>query len=84
MGVRAVLPPSRLSTGASGREASIRNPQSAPIRLLESANCFRRSNLELRRPRKGFKTGSRSFRVVRSAPSPAKIPNLPTKAGLEG
>eukprot|EP00969_Alexandrium_andersonii_P165333 7306914-Alexandrium_andersonii.AAC.1 len=43
---------------------------------------FTRSNLELRGPRKDLNIGTRSSRGVRSAPSFAQIPNLPTTAGL--
>eukprot|EP00969_Alexandrium_andersonii_P167510 7405012-Alexandrium_andersonii.AAC.1 len=57
------------------------NPQST---LPKTQNRFKRSNLELRRPKNGLNIGPRSSRGARSAPFSAQIPNLPTKAGLEG
>eukprot|EP00969_Alexandrium_andersonii_P059019 2600277-Alexandrium_andersonii.AAC.1 len=63
-------------------KAAIRlNPQSA---MCKMQTCFRRSNLELRGPRKGLDIDSPSSREVRSARFFVQIPNLPAKAGLEG
>eukprot|EP00969_Alexandrium_andersonii_P063040 2776516-Alexandrium_andersonii.AAC.1 len=47
-------------------------------------NRLTNSNLELRGPRTGLEIGSRSSRKVRSAAFFAQVPNLLTKAGLEG
>eukprot|EP00969_Alexandrium_andersonii_P125567 5551239-Alexandrium_andersonii.AAC.1 len=47
-------------------------------------NRFTRSNLELPRPRNGLRIGPRTSRGVRSAPFLTEIPNLPTKASLDG
>eukprot|EP00969_Alexandrium_andersonii_P307673 13600583-Alexandrium_andersonii.AAC.1 len=52
--------------------------------MRKTQNRFRRSNLELRGPNNGLRIGARSSGGVRSAPFCALIPNLPTKAGLEG
>eukprot|EP00969_Alexandrium_andersonii_P154715 6839768-Alexandrium_andersonii.AAC.1 len=57
------------------------NPQSAKPKMQ---NRFRRSNLELCGPRNGLNMGPRSSRRVHVAALSVEIPNLPTKAGLEG
>eukprot|EP00969_Alexandrium_andersonii_P258484 11428708-Alexandrium_andersonii.AAC.1 len=46
-------------------------------------NRFKRSNLELRGPRNGLKSGPRGSRGVCSAPFPAQNPDLPTTAWPE-
>eukprot|EP00969_Alexandrium_andersonii_P141874 6272601-Alexandrium_andersonii.AAC.1 len=62
--------------------AAIRlNPQSA---MRKTQNHFRRSNLELRGPRNGLEISPRSSQRGRSAPFSVQIPNLLTRAGLEG
>eukprot|EP00969_Alexandrium_andersonii_P028478 1243287-Alexandrium_andersonii.AAC.1 len=57
------------------------NPQSA---MAKTQHRFKRSVLELRVPMNGLKCGARSSRRMHSAPLVGQIPNLPTKAGLEG
>eukprot|EP00969_Alexandrium_andersonii_P132479 5857558-Alexandrium_andersonii.AAC.1 len=60
------------------------NPPHPAIGLANMQNCSRRSELELRGPRNGFKTNPRSSRRVRSAQSFAQTPNPQSKAGIEG
>eukprot|EP00969_Alexandrium_andersonii_P347680 15372319-Alexandrium_andersonii.AAC.1 len=59
--------------------AAIRfNPQLA---LPSLQPCFRRSDVELRGPRNGLKTGPRSRPRVQSASLLEQIPDPPTKSG---
>eukprot|EP00969_Alexandrium_andersonii_P053917 2372504-Alexandrium_andersonii.AAC.1 len=61
------------------------NPQSAMREITKHKNTSRDiRSLSHVGPAKNLKTGPRSSRRVRSAPLFAQIPNLPTKAGLEG
>eukprot|EP00969_Alexandrium_andersonii_P323047 14274004-Alexandrium_andersonii.AAC.1 len=57
------------------------NPLSA---MRNMQNRFRRSNLEPHCPRNDPKIGPRSSRWGAFCALFAQIPNLPTKAGLEG
>eukprot|EP00969_Alexandrium_andersonii_P245098 10831625-Alexandrium_andersonii.AAC.1 len=57
------------------------HPQSA---MRNMHHRSKRSNLALHGPRVGLKFSTWSSRGVRSAALLALIPNLPTKAGLEG
>eukprot|EP00969_Alexandrium_andersonii_P171289 7571978-Alexandrium_andersonii.AAC.1 len=51
---------------------------------MNTQNRFRRSELELRGPRKDLDTGTRSSRGARSAPFFALIANLTTKGAALG
>eukprot|EP00969_Alexandrium_andersonii_P362496 15459856-Alexandrium_andersonii.AAC.1 len=74
-----------------GTQSAIRTPPKARQRcnppqsaMRKVKHRFRRANLELHGPKSGLRMRPHSSRGVHSPPLLAPIPNLPTKAGLDG
>eukprot|EP00969_Alexandrium_andersonii_P365995 15467442-Alexandrium_andersonii.AAC.1 len=68
----------------SAQVPSVLQPPQSASAMRNIQNRFGRSELELRWPGNDLEIGLRSSRWVRSSPLLARMPNRPTKTGIEG